>query len=401
MSPSNNGHPCPPQAVNVPATTQQNEHIPATPSINDKNRRGDLFFLAVRILSVVGGCGVLAASTLAVIDAGHLTGSDANLVAALSIAVALAAIVLPRASKGMMFTLVMALLAGEAFNLLASAERIIITRENTASLITGNNSKATAAQARLTMALAAQTEQRSLAVEAVAMPSCAKECRALIERQATTVDAEVITARSDLATAPVVKSATPLADRLGVAPWALDLIAAALLSIGANGLGACLIAFGSATPRTTTAAPETVTAMHPIALHGQQVFTAHMFDANTSPMLFEPARDVAANVHTADARVVPIRGARAIRANRARASKPSALRAGAKQSPVQPAVLQTQDKIVKLVRSNDGRVEGSTRGLAALINASPTTTRIALAALVASGALIQANGIIELASKAA
>ena len=42
-----------------------------------------------------------------------------------------------------------------------------------------------------------------------------------------------------------MRSATPLADRIGVKPWVLDLIAAALLSLGANGLAAVLMAFGS------------------------------------------------------------------------------------------------------------------------------------------------------------
>jgi MarR family len=44
---------------------------------------------------------------------------------------------------------------------------------------------------------------------------------------------------------PQQRSAAPLADRLGVQAWAIDLIAALLLSVGANGLAATLIAWSA------------------------------------------------------------------------------------------------------------------------------------------------------------
>ena len=158
---------------------------------------------------------------------------------------AVGSIVATRAPRGLAVTIIAALICGEAFNLLSTAERIIAVRETAASSIKGANDKHTAASARLARVEAAQTAQRGTAAKAVALPSCAKECRALLENQAAALIAEITEARSAVDAAPVERSTTPLADRLGWSPWALDLLAAALLSIGANGLAAVLIAFGA------------------------------------------------------------------------------------------------------------------------------------------------------------
>ncbi len=57
--------------------------------------------------------------------------------------------------------------------------------------------------------------------------------------------AEVAKAEALVEANPEPASPTPFADRTGIAPWALDLLMAALLSIGANGLAATLVAFGA------------------------------------------------------------------------------------------------------------------------------------------------------------
>ena len=56
---------------------------------------------------------------------------------------------------------------------------------------------------------------------------------------------EVTNARAALDAMPKVGSGSPLADRLGVTGWEIDLTAAALASIAANGLAAVLIAFAA------------------------------------------------------------------------------------------------------------------------------------------------------------
>lgn len=53
-------------------------------------------------------------------------------------------------------------------------------------------------------------------------------------------------AKANAAAHPLPASATPFADRIGWAPWALDLFIAGLLSLTANGLAAALIGYGAA-----------------------------------------------------------------------------------------------------------------------------------------------------------
>jgi hypothetical protein len=55
---------------------------------------------------------------------------------------------------------------------------------------------------------------------------------------------ELVEARAALGALPSLGSPSPLADRLGIAGWELDLTAAALASLAANGLAAILITFG-------------------------------------------------------------------------------------------------------------------------------------------------------------
>lgn len=55
--------------------------------------------------------------------------------------------------------------------------------------------------------------------------------------------AEIEAAKAEAEANPLPASATPLADRISIPAWALDLIMAGLLYIGANGLAGTLIAF--------------------------------------------------------------------------------------------------------------------------------------------------------------
>lgn len=229
-------------------------------SCGDSRKRHHTLFSALpRVAAILCGAGILSAATNAVIVAGHLRGADALLVAALSVGVGAGAIVAAHATRGMAAVIVLALLAGEAFNLLSTAERIVTAREVAASTITAANGKHAAAQARLAAAEAARDVQRTKAATTVATPSCARECRALLEGQAAEAATEVTAARDALGTAPAIKSATPLADRLGVQPWALDLLAAALLAAGSNLSAAALLAWGARSEAQPGHASERVT----------------------------------------------------------------------------------------------------------------------------------------------
>ena len=115
---------------------------------------------------------------------------------------------------------------------------------------------------RLIRALATKKAVDEAVVEKSAEKGCASNCRVLLEQQVAAASTELenarreataalVVAKQDLADArqalaglPTRGSASPLADRLGIAGWELDLAAAALASLAANGLAAMLIAFG-------------------------------------------------------------------------------------------------------------------------------------------------------------
>ena len=114
---------------------------------------------------------------------------------------------------------------------------------------------------RLDAALAAKAAADAAVVGKSAERGCAINCRTLLQAQVDSALREVAAARAEMATATeraaleladaraalaalkAPTSPTPLADRLGAAPWVIDLIAAALGSMAANGLGCGLIAF--------------------------------------------------------------------------------------------------------------------------------------------------------------
>jgi hypothetical protein len=70
-----------------------------------------------------------------------------------------------------------------------------------------------------------------------------------VEAARSAAQAELDAARADLGHQPIPASASPLADRLGVPAWVLDLLLAGLGSVGCNGLAACLLAFAAHAPR--------------------------------------------------------------------------------------------------------------------------------------------------------
>jgi hypothetical protein len=104
---------------------------------------------------------------------------------------------------------------------------------------------------------------------------CRENCRQLLQGQVDAAAAEIRDAQAALADLKTKaereladarrafdgikrpQSATPFADRVGVAPWALDLLRSALGSIAANGLACCLLIFGAhhAVPRVEIVTP--------------------------------------------------------------------------------------------------------------------------------------------------
>lgn len=247
-----------------------------------------------RRLSTLVGAAILAASTNAVIlKTGGYLSSQALLVAALSAGVFAGARIVGaawRQSTVLAGCIIAALAAGEIYNLVGTAERITQMREDMQIPLKALARKRQDAlerlhaletgeitSSRLKLAKEALEAARQAVDDEARNGGCRKECQrkeavagqaaeevkaAAREAQATRA-AEIEAAKAEVEANPLPPSATPLADRLGCPPWVLDLMVAALLSVGANGLAGTLIAFGahgsgtaSGTARSGSAVPE-------------------------------------------------------------------------------------------------------------------------------------------------
>jgi hypothetical protein len=179
--------------------------------------------------------------------------------------------------------IVISIVAGEAYGLIATAERLIVSREAArAPLREGQREHAKAVQrleaAQRAVAVAPTTSRRredakkakadadQTALDKSAERGCRENCRQLLQAQVDAAAAEVtsaqaafdavkvkaegqlIAARTALANIKPPQSATPLADRIGISAWVIDLLQSPLGSIAANGLACCLLLFGAHHP---------------------------------------------------------------------------------------------------------------------------------------------------------
>ncbi len=204
----------------------------------------------IRAASMLVGAGIVAAAAhVSILAAGGYHAGHAAIIIAVASGVVVAAIAIGRCMAErrilLALTMLVCMLAGEAYGLLQTAERVIAVREAGEAPILANDTKRKAGLQRIKDAEDAKRKADAAVVEKAAEKSCVSNCRTLLEGAVTAAKLELDKARDDLGQLPPAKSATPLADRLGIAGWTLDLVQAALASIGANGLGATLLAFGS------------------------------------------------------------------------------------------------------------------------------------------------------------
>ena len=243
------------------------------------------------IAGIVGLILVGAAAHDTIMATGGYEEPSAILTTALALGVAVGAAAIGAAAGHGRVMLAVAiglgLAAAEGYALLSTSERVIASSEAEQALLRDAKKRHENAEARL--AAAREAAQKSgevppissraaaaqaavdVAVKAIreqaALPGCRENCKQLLLAQATdarrelnaaqaemakvlqdlrqNAEAELANAQQVLATSPMPSSAAPLADRLGVRPWLLDILAAALLSIGVNGLGGALIALAA------------------------------------------------------------------------------------------------------------------------------------------------------------
>jgi hypothetical protein len=233
---------------------------------------------------LVGALILSAVAHVNVAATGGYGTAHSYLALAIAAGVALGAVVIGKAwserRRGLAALLVIAICAGEAYGFIATAERLIASREATqAPLRFMADDRAQAEQRvasaiatveavsretpRLKVALEAKAQSDLAVVQKSAERGCAENCRKLLQAQANAAAHEVEDARAEMtrertsaetelndarATLDGIKpptSATPLADRIGWPSWVVDLVHSALGSIAANGLACALLAFGA------------------------------------------------------------------------------------------------------------------------------------------------------------
>lgn len=170
------------------------------------------------------------------------------------------------------------LFAGEVVVMASTAERVIDSREAASEparvlairrvkaqkrVDTAKEAKDATTSPRIEEAIAAKQRAEASVTSEAAKKGCAVNCRALLQSAVDDARTELAAARAELdkvrreaerelssaetelAEMPAPRSETPLADKLGLPGWALDLTIAGLSSFAVNGLGALLIAFGA------------------------------------------------------------------------------------------------------------------------------------------------------------
>lgn len=206
------------------------------------------------------GFGLLAASTYAITH-GDPFALESLTASALAAGVGIAAALAPRLRAGILggFLVTAVLIAGEAHNVIRVAETQIAVRDAKADDIRADNasrSEAVAAladaQKRFDRAEQAVTAADTAIAASASERGCKSECAKLLTAQKAAALAERDAARQardgkrqELQTIPPPKSEAPLADRLGVDAWAIDLLAGGLLAACVNGLAALLIYLGN------------------------------------------------------------------------------------------------------------------------------------------------------------
>lgn len=313
--------------------------------------------MLIRGVSALVGFGVLAAAAHVTIEhTGGYSTPHAVLTMAVAVGVAIGAITIGSAwahGRYMVAILIgLALLCGEAFGLLNTAQRLVEARDAEQVPLRLAQQERTKAQARvakaetaiaaisdtsprLAAALTAKAAADRAVVEQASLRGCRKNCRALLQAQVDTAAIEVAAARaaigqqrakaqteldnarSAFALLKPVRSATPLADRLGLPPWAIDVLSAVLGSLGANGLGAALLAFGGHAPpvRSKPAAKTAVEAQEaqeqPQSAPRNEL-AQQPADEDGPPIVNEPIRDEHKHIASfAAARLVPDQSGRA------------------------------------------------------------------------------------------
>jgi len=208
-----------------------------------------LIITLARLVAIAASGIILLTIANSTVDATGATGSDAEAIYALALAVFVTAGIIGLAWSakryGLALFLGICLISGEAYNFLKTAEREVTSRE------AAQSATDTALLARETLretirdARAALQKAQAAVTDKSAEKTCVKNCAQLLGNAVVSAQANLDRAEAAYAQTARPPSATPLADRAGIAAWMIDLMAAAFKSLAMNGLAAGLVAFGA------------------------------------------------------------------------------------------------------------------------------------------------------------
>jgi len=208
-----------------------------------------LIITLARLVAIAASGIILLTIANSTVDATGATGSDAEAIYALALAVFVTAGIIGLAWSakryGLAIFLGFCLISGEAYNFLKTAEREVTSRE------AAQSATDTALLARETLretirdARAALQKAQAAVTAKSAEKTCVKNCAQLLGNAVVSAQANLDRAEAVYAQTDRPPSATPLADRAGIAAWMIDLMAAAFKSLAMNGLAAGLVAFGA------------------------------------------------------------------------------------------------------------------------------------------------------------
>jgi hypothetical protein len=213
----------------------------------------------LRALVFLAAAAVIAAATHAnVMHAGGYASRDAPLIIALAVLLALGmafvGVCFNEGRRWQAILLAVLILAGEAYWVLINADREVASLDALSAPVAEMRAARAAALSRLEKAEVAKRASGAAAISEAAKKDCASNCAKLLLSTQQEADRELNAAREALAGIPEPRSTTPLSDRLGIAPWAWELLLAGLRSLGITG-GSLAIGMALHPRRQMPAAP--------------------------------------------------------------------------------------------------------------------------------------------------
>lgn len=236
--------------------------------------------ITARGFALLGGVGLIGAMTHAnIIKVGGYDSPMAPMLIFLAAGLGIGAAIVGRCRgrKALTALVIAGLICGEGFALLNTSERTLEARdakqepiraaakarEDTVARIARLETAAAALTTteRLQAAIRTKAATEHAAITASTAKDCGRICKDRLEKSTAAAAADVESAQADLAdrqrkaradlelaraalaAMPVAASDSPLADRLQIPAWWIDLAAAVFASLGGNGLGAALLAF--------------------------------------------------------------------------------------------------------------------------------------------------------------